>query len=408
VKLYKAGFYYIVSDALFGGMPVLLTPLLSYYITPEDFAVYINLTVIMMLSSVVIDFGSAGYFGVIFHNKKIVNKTVFKNAIISMVVNAALFMILTYLFIDDISSFVGSSRLHVYISILIGFCTSVNALYLTKIRFNEKVILFFNIRVLQVLFHAILAIILVVFSDQSWTGRYVAHFVPIFLLFLWVVKNNRGFFKEGALSYGTKSFGPQLFFGLTLMPHALSSWVKTGFDRLYLTDTVGLLSNGIYSTAFQISMISSLIGVGFNKVLAPRMFLDLEQNDGKELKKILPKVITYNVYFTILIVLFFQFTGSLLLPDSYHASLVILPYLLVAQGLLNIYVVYSNLMFFYKFTIKLSLVSISSAIIHVFLLEILVVEYDEFGATISFLISAMVQMALIVIFIKVKLKNDYK
>ena len=409
MKLYKAGFYYIISDALFGGIPVLLTPILSYYIAPEDFAIYINLTVMMMLSSVIIDFGSSGYFSIIFHNKEIPNRSVLKNSVISMIVNSAVYMILIYLFIDDIANFVGASKLHIYISILAGFCTSVNALYLTSIRYSEKVILFFNIRILQVLSHAMLAIILVIVFDKSWAGRYVAHFAPVLLLFLWVVKNNkRLFWNNSVISYGTNGFMPQLMFGLTLMPHALSSWIKTGFDRLYLTDSVGLLSNGIYSTAFQISMISSLIGVGFNKVLAPRMFKDMEHNNGKKLNIILPRVIIYNIYFTILVTLFFQLTGKLLLPESYHSSLVILPYLLVAQGFLNIYIVYSNLMFFYKFTVKLSLVSLFSATIHVFFLEMLIVKYNELGASISFLISAIIQTFLIVYIIKVKLKNDYK
>jgi O-antigen/teichoic acid export membrane protein len=409
MNLGKAGLYYTISDALFGGLPVLLTPLLAYYINPDEFAVYINLTVLMLLSSVIIDFGSTGYFGVSFHKGEKLSRRVYVDSIVSMLVNMTIFTILIYIFIDDISEVIGTSKLYIYISVLAGFCTSINMLFLTKLRYNEKVISFVSIRILQVFIHFILAVILVVYSDKSWVGRYIAHFAPIFLLFFWVLIDNKKILISFSLiSYGTKKFFPQFIFGLTLMPHALSSWVKTGFDRLYLTDISGLLSNGIYSTAFQLSMVVALVGVGFNKALAPEIFKDMEHNNGRSTKKILSKFVIYNFYFTILVIISFQFIGRLLLPENYHASLEILPYLLIAQGLLNIYIVYSNLMFYFKLTLKLSLISVFTATFHVLLLMALIEEYDVLGASISFLMSAIVQVIMVIYYVNLRIKSDCK
>jgi len=402
-KLARNGLYYTASDALFGGIPVILAPIIAYYLIPEEFALYSNIVILMSLFSIFIDFGSAGYYSVTYFDKSVSNNGTLYDSILLMLINTIVLFLIIFFFLDSIVELMKVSALHIYISLITAFFTSINLLYLTKIRFKEMVLTFVSIRLLQVFLHGTLALLFLIPLDYSWIGRYSAHFIPISLLFIWVVKNEIRFLKIDKLTFFTKRIFPLLAFGAALFPHAFSSWIKTGLDRVFLSNLTDLTANGIYSLAFQISMILALIGIGFNKAFSPEIFKSIENKNNQYVKKIFNKFLIYNLYSSVVIVLFFWIFGSKLLPEDYIKVSDIVIYLLIGQSVLNVYIVYSNLLFYYKFTGILSIISVFSACIHVLLLFYLVGRYHELGAAIAFLLSSIIQTLIVVTFARRRL-----
>ena len=129
-KATRFGFYYTMSDVLFGGVPLLLVPIVAYYLLPGEFALYSNLVVLMAVSSVFIDFGSAGYYGVIFHKKKVIKNLVYFDSILIISINTLLLLVVVSFFIDNIVNIVKVSEIHIYISIMTAFFMCINSLYL--------------------------------------------------------------------------------------------------------------------------------------------------------------------------------------------------------------------------------------------------------------------------------------
>jgi O-antigen/teichoic acid export membrane protein len=306
---------------------------------------------------------------------------------------------------DFLSQLLKVEKLHIMISVCIGFTFSLNTLYLTKLRFNEDVLNFAILRIGQVVIHTILAIVFVIILDYSWIGRYVSHYIPIMLLFFWII----------FLDYKTITsikinklypfpIMPQLVFGISLIPHALSSWVKTGLDRFFLSDLPSMVANGIYSAAFQFSMIFALIGIGFNKAFGPAIFKSIENNNLDNAKVLIYKFSIYNVLFTIVVLIIVILFSHTIIPPSYEKVIDILPILIIGQSTLNIYLMYSNLMFFYHRVVQLSIISITTAIVHTIMLSYLIVEYQEYGASFTFLVTSILQTLCVVIYINKKVK----
>ena len=112
-KIFKDSFLYIVSDAIFGGLPIILLPLFSYYLLPEEFGLYANILVLMNLFSVFIDLSSSGYYGINFHSKhNVFNRDqIFMNSVRVMLVNLIILFIIVSLSLDQISRFLTSKTL---------------------------------------------------------------------------------------------------------------------------------------------------------------------------------------------------------------------------------------------------------------------------------------------------------
>ena len=410
-NFFKDSSLYIISDAFFGGLPIILLPLFSYYLLPEEFGLYANILVLMNLFSVFIDFSGSGYYGINFHlkNNDFNRDQIFMNSISVMLINLIILFIIVSLSLDQISDFLKLSYFDIFICLFFAIITNINTLYLTKLRFFENVNLFVRLRLMQVFFHCLFAVFFVIILDYSWEGRYYGHFLSIFIIFPIVIyheRNNIKFINFFNSSY-KYLFAPYLF-GLSLLPHVLASWIKTGLDRVLLTNSENISANGIYSTAFQLSMVLVLLGVGFNKAFTPLIYKLLSKKDFKNSRILLLQFFGLNFIATIVLLIIYPFIVKLFLSEEYISVLPITPYVIIAQGFLNIYIIASSILFFLKQTSLLSFISIISAIIHVLFLYILVNEYLEFGAAISFLISAIIQTILVVFLVLTKAPGLWK
>ena len=149
----------------------------------------------------------------------------------------------------------------------------------------------------------------------------------------------------------------------------------------------------------QLSISIALIGVGFNKAFSPALFKQMNEKKYKGARKIIFQFLIVNLILVLITILVLPFFIKLFLSDKYFDALPIVPYIIIAQGFLNIYIILSNILFYIKKTLVLSFLSVISAIIHVFFLYLLIEKYSELGAAISFLISAFIQTLLTAIFV---------
>ena len=68
-----------------------------------------------------------------------------------------------------------------------------------------------------------------------------------------------------------------LKFGIPLLPHALSTWVRTGVDRILLTMLISSAATGLYTVGFQIASVMVVVTTAFNKAFKPFLFEQLSQ-----------------------------------------------------------------------------------------------------------------------------------
>lgn len=180
------------------------------------------------------------------------------------------------------------------------------------------------------------------------------------------------------MSYSIKSIkkGIQylLIFGFPLVLHQLSIFSKGQLDRILVIDYFGVEELGVYSAGFQIASIFSVLLMAVNKSTVPYYFDSLRRKTIDQLT--IQKWIKYS-----LLLFFLPSLVSYLLPDvlyelilgegfsgsRYYTSL-----FLLGLGLNVPYLLMVNYLFFYGMSRQIAFASISSAVVHVFLLYVII------------------------------------
>lgn len=189
--------------------------------------------------------------------------------------------------------------------------------------------------------------------------------------------------KEEALFYPLKA---AVLFSIVLIPHSLSQWIISGTGRFVIKNFMGAEKLGIYSTAFNLSMILMVLNSGIGLILPQHLIRDYDKwtETHKKFSFFLLYSITAVVlYITILFVvtideLYFHFF-------NFHINSIIILFFLnyLAFYFLGYYYYYSNILFVHRKTKLITVITVSISIITILLNILLINGFGILGAAIS-------------------------
>jgi O-antigen/teichoic acid export membrane protein len=170
-------------------------------------------------------------------------------------------------------------------------------------------------------------------------------------------------------------------YGLPLVPHYFSAWVLTYIDRyllLYLSNTAQV---GLYSLAYNFSMILNLFCTAINQAWAPIYFDLAESEEGR---RTLPRLTT--IYAAVVTVLAIGYT--LLAPDlllllanrNFHAAVPVVPVVAGGYFFFALYMVVSTPIFHARKTWWAPAISGAAAVVNAGLNLVLIPAYGMIGA----------------------------
>ncbi|WP_138094828.1 lipopolysaccharide biosynthesis protein [Sphingobacterium daejeonense] len=91
-------------------------------------------------------------------------------------------------------------------------------------------------------------------------------------------------------------FKDALVFGIPLLPHALSFWLRSGIDRIYISNFWGSEQVGLYATGFQFGLLVSFLISAFNNAFSPYLFKTLSGTDEIQLNFNKRKIVRLTYY----------------------------------------------------------------------------------------------------------------
>jgi O-antigen/teichoic acid export membrane protein len=205
-------------------------------------------------------------------------------------------------------------------------------------RCEEKALTFGKYQISQSILNVLSTILLVIVLLLSWQGRvysYLVSAVVFGFISLFI------FNKKGLMSFkiSKEYIRHNLLFALPMIPHALSFWLKSGADKILLTNMSGLSENGLYSVAMTLGAIVTMVLTSFSNAFVPYLYKKLNRfdNGGGNLaeKKQIVKL-TYLVIILIGGLVIFAYFASIfviryLYNITYIASIKFLPYIMLSQ-----------------------------------------------------------------------------
>lgn len=393
---------YAFSDGISKALPFLLFPVIAYYLTKEEFGLVTNYNVLISVLGPFIGMSSASYLAVEYYNKENDAKRVYLNL---MYFNIFLFLVVSSIVFPFYVYFEKWSGLEIKwigLAIISAVLAAVVDLFFTKIRMDENAKLFGIVNVLNSALGAGLTVLFVILFKWGWQGRIYSLFIGTSLAGLLCIYYSIKYFKKFKKP-DTKLLKSMLIFGLPLLPHQLAVWVKTGFEKFFITSSLGLGQNGLYSFAITICAIFVMVSNAFFSAFSPYVYKTLSGiNDGENEMKIKVGIVKKSYAFLLIYLLVLVIGGisstifiNIFFKEKYGDSIIYLPYLLGFNFFNSCYIILSMFVYYSKATKYLGLITISTSILQVLLMMFLVGRIGTIGAAMSSCLISIITMLVV-------------
>lgn len=414
-SLFKHSSIYIIADGLNKAIPFILLPFLTHYLLPEDYGIITNFNVIVQILSVFCFSCTVAALPVMYYklNKEDMRLYTSNIIFVNTIITGGIFVLLIIVN-RIIYQSLQLSLLYQLIGLIVVWFTAFTNVNMLLWRCEEKPILFGKYQISQSLMNALTTILFVMIFLLGWQGRVYSYLVSsvIFGFISLYILKKRGFL---VLSISKKYIKHILFFGLPLVPHALSFWLKSGVDKILLTDMCSLTENGLYSVAITLGAIVTMVLMSFNNAYTPYLYKKLTNFDNNENdisfnpdKIKLVKLTYLMLLITLILVLFAYFISWFIIKYiynlSYHDSLKFLPYIMVAQFFYGGYLMFVSY-FHHTFKTKLlGMITFTLSIVQIILSYFLIKWIGSIGVAIA---SAIISF-LTFLFVAVYAMKIYK
>jgi O-antigen/teichoic acid export membrane protein len=369
--------FYALSTAISKGSILLFFPFLTLFLSLEDFGIW---SLVIIVSNLLIPILSLnGSASILREGSENISKGFY------LLKYYLLFSILLNSFIISFI-YVSSFGKWLLYSVVIGFLEGILLLLITYFRALEKAEIYFIINFIKML----LLFGLVFFAYKNNFVLYkllnyhlliLSVFVLVVLIYTFIsnyIEDEKIFLKNS------------LIFSLTLIPHGMSQWIMSSSDRVILGYILGSKDVGIYSLAYNISMVLMLINSAIalalpNYVIKNYKYWKKGNYDNRIIK--IYTFISLGLFFTLLSVynidkLYFGILG-------YYGKEIIPLIFIIYFGiyLLGLYYFYANYLFYHKKAYIISRTTFYAASINIILTILLVYIYGVLGAALATLLA---------------------
>lgn len=377
----------IINGSLFSffsfinqGINFVLLVILAKYILPDDYGRLSLFTTIVSLCGFFIAFQSSGYMSISYFQDD--NNSFKKNftaiielALFSLFILVAIVSVL--LLFSDIDY--GFPSYLLWVALCISFCTCISNMFLEYFRIKEKVLYYGLVSCSNAFLNFVLAILFVVTFKKGWVGKVDSQWVcsvVLCLISLYFFSKKRLFDHEFLWS----RYKNLVLWGLPLIPHLASSWIRQGCDRYIINFFHAPQDVGLFSFALNLVTIITMIGSAFNATNSVSIYKTLSDNSivnkfAKLLKQSKEILFVY-IISTIVVVVFVAIFIPIGLP-KYSGALPFFFILSIFGFLQCIYFLVCNFLFYYSKTKQLMYITFFSSILHL-VLSLFLTRYSLF------------------------------
>jgi len=384
-KLIKDSGIYTTSSILERAIPFLLLPILTRYLTPEDYGIVAMFSVLIGITNPLTGLGIRPAILRTYYKERI-NFVEYLSSSLAILIASTIFVsIIFYFFSEEISFYSSFPENWLFTVVLVSvaqFCTN---LILVIWQAEKKPFQYGLFNILITIVNLTISVLLIVGLGYGWEGRLIGKIVAYslfgFFALLIIIRK-----KLIAMSINFEYIKHALGYGLPLIPHIFSAILITYIDRLFITNMVGIEDTGIYTVGYQIGMIVSVLVASFNKAWSPWVYENLNKDDHKVNRKIVK--ITYVYFVVVLSVAFLVSSISTFLMDyivgkEFLESSKYILWIALAYAFNGMYYMVTCYIFYKEKTYILSLLTFISAILNIILNYFLIIKFGPIGAAVS-------------------------
>jgi len=392
---------YFVGRILVFSIPILLIPILTHTISPEDYGLIGIFTAIYQVLHIFIGLGGVG--AVVraymdrndsgFHFSEYLFNAILVNMLLFLLALTPFYFFYTF---DIVNLPLPMMLLLPLVVVVSGLKKYKHKLW--NIQGRARKFTVFEVTFTMLSFGLSVILVLTVFPD--WRGRiYSITFAEL----IFCVISLFYLFREDGIVYkfNKKYCIDVLKFGLPLLPHSMALTLIASSDKLLLGGLLGMHEVGVFTVAFGISAILMVSTMAIDQTIQPIMYSFLK-NQTKESKRIY--VAGFYIYFAVSILsglilyLLTPLAVDMFIGSEFQSAKDYVGVLIVGQIGYSMYRYVVKAVFFSKKTHFVSIATISSATIGIVLQYVLITKYGIMGAAIGTVCMHIMSFAFIFYF----------
>ncbi|MDU1889049.1 MAG: oligosaccharide flippase family protein [Dysgonomonas sp.] len=367
---FKNGILFTLFSFLNNGINFLLLIILASYLAPEGYGKLNLFTTSITIFTVLIPLGTSGFVSICFFNKTIDELKSVIN-IISTISFLILILLSLILFLgrDFFFEIFSFSFDYQFLALLICFFQVFNLLNLELWRLEEKPVKYGFYSLGIAVANLLLSILFVISFKMEWNGRVYAQLIITFLFFIlsliFLIRKKYFLIKKINIPLLKET----LYFGIPLIPHQISGWLRQGIDRYIINFYISTATVGLFSFAFNFANIIHMVGAAFNASNSVFIYKNLGKKDDKIRIKLLKQTQFMCLLFAI-ITIFIIIGAYILIPyifPKYTSSRSFLVPLCSGAFFQCVYYLFVNYLFYFKRTKILMYITITGSIMHLIL-----------------------------------------
>ncbi|HHE47295.1 MAG TPA: flippase [Bacteroidetes bacterium] len=283
---------YTFTGIINGSVIFFLLPILTRYLSPEEYGLVSMFRVLVSFA-----FPLIGFFQSVgreyFDRERLDFPAYVANVLLTIFVNAGMVGIILYLLSGSIYNLTSFPAVWLWAVLLFALGKSLVQSVLVLWRVQVKPKPYGSFQISQSLTAFVMAIVLVVALKLGWKGAIKADAFAMGLFGLLAIYfiHRAGLIR---LSFNLSYIRDIFLFSAPLILHSWGRTIVTMADRVFITKMVGIGDTGLYAAGYQVGMIIFLVTQSFNNAWVPYLFGRLKEDDERSKLKIVR--FTYTIF----------------------------------------------------------------------------------------------------------------
>lgn len=386
----KSGIWFTVCNILTKSIGFITTPIFTRLLTKSDFGEYNNFItwagVIVLITSLNLE---ASLVRARFDFDDDFDGYVASMSILSFL-STVVCLCIMLLFRASIQELLSLNKQELLAMLLYLLFYPVIQLFQTKERFQYRYKTTVIVTLLTVASTAFLSVALVVVMENKLYGRIIGTVLPIIVIgaILWIIiLKNTNTIKMSYWRYA-------LPYALPFIPHLLSMYLLGSMDKVMIRHMCGSEDLAMYSLAYTVGTILSLLISSMNNAYVPWLGDNLREKNYSSIRKISENYIGFFILFAMVMVIMTPEVLLLLGGTDYIKAKYVIPQVFAGCIMQFIYSMYVNIEQYEKRTVGMAMASIIAAVFNFITNFIFIKKYGYIAASYTTFFSYFLLMIL--------------
>lgn len=390
----KASFWFLFCNIAQKAASMLTIPIITRMLTTDEYgtySVFISYSNILIVLGTLTLYGNGYFVGMKRYNEE---KSRYTSSMAGLMFTITMFLYVIFLLFQKQIIFILHQRFFV-ITLMFAWviCNGAMNLWFVENRYEFK----YRLIVICTLFTAfatpILKIVFILLFETTGMdkalGAIIGYVLPIVIIGIiaWYMM-----FVKGRTIYVKEYWKFALFFNIPLIPYYLSQTILNQADRFMIERLDSAGAAGIYSVAYSLAMMVSVINGAVNNTLIPWQFQEMKKGENRKVAAVVNLVMVIVAAVHLLLIFVAPEAMKIFAAKEYYEAIYVVPPVTIGILVMWLTQIFINIEFFYEKNKWIAISSVLSAIINIILNVVAIPQFGYLAAGYTTLICYLINM----------------